>query len=147
VTEAVNDVIAQRAHDPRGLERTLTASLAIHVGIVVLFGVVLRSWLAAPGGTPAMMTISLGVSAGPRSTGMTAIGAKAVDRIDKPRTPEPVALATPPREVAINVAPDTTPRRAESPPASRTTTGTERKTRGRKGHRHARRDFERQLPS
>ena len=127
--EAVNDVIEQRAHDPRGLNRTMTASFAVHVGMVLLFGVVLRGWLAAPKVPPPMMTITLGVSPGPKSTGMTAIGAKAVEQVEPPqKKPEPVK---PKSEVAMNVPPPAKPEQskpapaAPPPPAPKPTTGAE----------------------
>jgi outer membrane biosynthesis protein TonB len=129
VREAVNDVIEERAHDPRGLNRTMTASFAIHVGMVLLFGVVLRGWLSAPKTPPPMMTITLGVSPGPKSTGMTAIGGRQVDQVEPPpKKPEPVK---PKSEVAMNVPPPAKPesskpaQAAPPPPAAKPTTGPE----------------------
>lgn len=95
--EAVNEVLEQRAHDPRGLNRTMTVSFAVHVGLVALALILPRGWLFAQHEEPKMMTISLGVSAGERSTGMTAIGNRPIEEVAPPPKKGEAIKSTPPK--------------------------------------------------
>jgi outer membrane biosynthesis protein TonB len=100
VKEIVSDVIAIRAHDPRGLSRMITWSFAIHVTGLVLVAVLPRTWLFRPAPQPRIMTISLGGTPGPRSTGMTPVGGRTVEEVaPEPKRPTPIAPAAPKPDV------------------------------------------------
>ena len=96
--EAVDEVIALRAHDPEGLRRMITWSFAIHIGVLVLIAVVPRTWFFHKAPPQPVMVISLGGTPGPRSTGMTPVSARPVEEVapePKRQTPVPVAAAKP----------------------------------------------------
>jgi protein TonB len=98
--DAADDVLDLRAPDPRGLNRVMTLSLAVHVGVVMTLVLVPRHWLFDERVPPKLMTISLGGSAGPRSTGMTPIGGRPVEQVaPEPKRPEPIRPAAPKSDV------------------------------------------------
>ena len=83
----VTDVLRDRMQTPAGLQRMISASVAVHL--------VAASLMFARGGflkrhdvPPTLMTISLSGSAGPENGGMTAMGGR------------PVQAVTPPEDVA-----------------------------------------------
>jgi len=113
VREAVDDVIALRAHDPRGLRRMISWSFAIHVTALALVAVLPRTWLFRDAPKPPVMTISLGGTLGPRSTGMTPVAARPVEEVaPEPKRPTPVPVAAPkPDVMTVPVKPPkTTPK-------------------------------------
>src|SRR4026208_2441052 len=78
----------------RAMNRAVAWSLGVHVGVVLLFLVLPRPWFGDP--PRRVMTISLGGTAGPRSTGTTSIGGRTVEAVTPPtRRPEPIR-PTPP---------------------------------------------------
>jgi len=99
--EAVNDVLALRAHDPRGLSRMITWSLVVHVSAIVAVAIAPRSWFTRTGKSPIVMEISLG-STGP-SQGLTTIGGRPVEKAEPaPKRPEPVKpVATKPDVMTV----------------------------------------------
>jgi TonB family protein len=73
--------------DPgRALQRALSWSFGVHVGVILILLVVPHSWFEKRTAHPTYMTISLGASAGPRSTGMTPIGGRTVEQVAPPPT-------------------------------------------------------------
>lgn len=102
-------------------------SIAVHVGIVLALVFLPRDWIAAPPKQP--LTITLGGTPGPRSTGTTSIGGRTVEQAaPPPRRAEPVR-PTPPAPPAIvpkPTPPATKPsetRKPEPVPARPPTTG------------------------
>jgi len=96
----VSDVLRDRMHEPAGLQRMLTLSVAVHLSLAAAV-LLSRGLLTHPADAPkTVMTISLGGSVGPENGGMTAMGGR------------PVQEATPPEE-----APK---REAVRPPAAKT---------------------------
>ena len=94
----------------RALNRALAWSVAVHVGAVLLFLVVPRDWFSDP--PRRVMTISLGGTAGPRSTGTTSIGGRTVESVTPPpRRPEPIPPTAPlkPDPVAAKPPPPVKP--------------------------------------
>jgi TonB family protein len=117
--EAVDDVIQRRRIDPAGLGRIMSASIAIHLGTVLLLFVVPRDWFVRDEVTPLLMTISLGGSPGERSGGMVSAGARPVEQVaPPPKRPEHIPPATPPKPDVIAVPtkapPKTPPKTADS---------------------------------
>jgi TonB family protein len=118
----VSDVLRDRMQTPAGLQRMLTASVAVHVGL----GAAL---MYAPNGLlkrradipPTVMTISLGGGgAGPENGGMTTMGGKPVqtavppEELPKREAVRPPAAATPEMTVPL---PNAKPAKA-APPAA-----------------------------
>jgi periplasmic protein TonB len=89
------------------MNRTMTWSIGIHVAVVLFFVLVPRDWISTP--PKRTMTISLGGTPGPRSTGTTSIGGRTVEQVTPPpkrpevvkptpkNEPDPVAVKPPPQ--------------------------------------------------
>lgn len=94
MTESVTDVLLLRAEPEKGFSRSLTGSLIVHaVGIVTLFAA--HQYVVTHKPPQAkVMTITLGGSTGPRSTGMTAAGARPVDQVAPQPKHEPIRAAS-----------------------------------------------------
>lgn len=119
--EVVDDVIALRSPDPDGLRKMITWSFGVHITVLVLFAVVPRDWFFRPAPKPNVMTISLGGTLGPRSTGMTPISARPVEQVaPEPKRPTPVAPATPKPDVMT--VPEKPPVKPPKPEVKTTTT-------------------------
>jgi hypothetical protein len=126
--EDVDDVIARRRVDPAGLNRALSASMAIHFGTVLLLLVIPKNFWAREQPKPALMTISLSGSGGERSGGMVAAGARPVEQVaPPPKRSEPIPPATPPKAASVNLSakaaakapvPTSTPSQATRPPTT-----------------------------
>ncbi len=113
--EAIDDVLALRAPDLRGLRRVMTWSFAVHVGVLLLLVIVPRDWLVHERPAPRVITISLGASAGPRSTGATPIGGRPVEKATpEPKRPEPIKPAAP-KSDAMTVPKTATPPKPAKP--------------------------------
>jgi outer membrane biosynthesis protein TonB len=81
MTEAVSDVLELRALPEKGFSRVVTGSITVHVvGVLALFFAHQYVVTHRPP-QPKIMTITLGGSVGPRSTGMTAASARPVDQV------------------------------------------------------------------
>lgn len=104
MTDALADVLADRARKPGGLNRILAASFSVHIGSIVVALLVSRLWLSAEKQAPKLMTVTLTAGAeGPRSTGMTALGARPVEQVaPPPKRPEPIK-PVPPKNDAMTV--------------------------------------------
>jgi outer membrane biosynthesis protein TonB len=133
VREAVDDVIALRAQDPLGLRRMISWSFGVHIAALALLLVLPRTFRPAP--RPPVMTISLGGTPGPRSSGMTPVSARPVEQVaPEPKRPTPIPVAAPkPDVMTVPVKPPTkpkpevktTPTQLPSPVVPKPTTGRE----------------------
>ncbi|MGE3520265.1 MAG: energy transducer TonB [Vicinamibacterales bacterium] len=120
----VTDVLRDRMHEPRGLERMAAVSIAIHVLVAagVMFGP--GGWLDSRKAPPkTIMTISLGGgNEGPENGGMTSIGGRAVQEVkppDEPKRPEPVRPPAPETPEMTVPIPKRPPVRTPPPPRVR----------------------------
>ncbi len=114
--EAVDDVIALRAHDPRGLSRMITWSLSVHVGVLAAVAIAPRDWLERRKPAEHVMEISLG-SSGPKESGITTIGGRPVDQATPPpKRPEPIKPAATKPDVMTVPAKTAPPKPAQTPP-------------------------------
>jgi len=104
MTDALVDVLAERALEPKGLDRIVAVSFGVHVGAIVVALLVSRVWVNAEKTAPKLMTITLTAGAeGPKSTGMTALGARPVEQVaPPPKRPEPIK-PVPPKSDAMTV--------------------------------------------
>jgi outer membrane biosynthesis protein TonB len=94
MTEAVSDILALRARPESGFSRVVTGSLVLHVlGVIALFFAHQYVVSHRPP-QPRIMTITLGGSVGPRSTGMSAASARPVDQVAPQPKHEPVKTAS-----------------------------------------------------
>ena len=94
--EGVSDILVARARELDGITRPVTASFAIHVGLLLTLALLPSAWFA--GQAPEkLMLISLGAGAvGPDPNGLTALGGKKVDVVAPPPTrPEPILPVSP----------------------------------------------------
>jgi outer membrane biosynthesis protein TonB len=91
VREAIDDVIAFRAHDPSGLSRALAWSYAVHGFVFAALLVFPRAWMSKPKPAEHVMTITLGGLNGPKESGPTTIGGRPVEEAaPQPKRPEPI---------------------------------------------------------
>jgi hypothetical protein len=92
--EEVSDLIAARKPDTHGLSRAVTWSLAVHLIVIATAVLVPRDWLVKAKPPVKTITISLGGSVGPQTSGMTAAGARPVQQVaPEPKRPEPIRPA------------------------------------------------------
>lgn len=127
----VGDVLRDRMIEPQGLQRMATLSLLAHAGLIAVLLVAPTRFLTRPAETPKnVMTISLGGTPGPRTSGMTSIGARPVqeqtppDAVKKPEPVRPPAARRPemtiPTEKPLKAPPK--PRQAPEEARGRTPT-------------------------
>jgi outer membrane biosynthesis protein TonB len=117
--EAVDDVIALRAHDPRGLSRMITWSLVVHVGVLAAVAIAPRDWLQRKKPAAHVMEINLG-SSGPKASGVTTIGGRPVDQATpEPKHPEPIKLAAAKPDVMTVPTKTVPPKPAKTPPPAK----------------------------
>lgn len=90
--DAVTQVLAARAHESRGLQGTLGASVLAHLGLIAVAALGPAAWFGAREKEPeVVMTISLGGPVGPRDGGMTQMGGRPVQAVaETKRAIEPV---------------------------------------------------------
>jgi TonB family protein len=118
MTESVTDIIVARSHRPEELRPMVLWSAGGHVFLLTLA-------ILWPGADPIQdkphMVISLGGAPGPRSGGMTPLGARAV-QAPAPQ-PKPAEPAPPPPKVAVPNPPARpraqTPQPRQAPPDSK----------------------------
>lgn len=115
--------------ESRRLQRVIWWSVGVHVGAVALAFVLPRSWFGPSRDERSVMTISLGGTAGPRSSGTTSIGGRTIERVAPPeKRPEPIRPTppAPPAPAAAKPTPKPTPTTAKpaaTPPARAAVTG------------------------
>ena len=94
MTETVSEILAVRAMPETGFSRSVTGSIMVHfTGVVALF-LAHQYVLAHPQVAPKVMTITLGGSTGPRSTGMTSASARPEDEVAPQPKHEPIKTAS-----------------------------------------------------
>lgn len=94
MTEAVSDILELRAVPETGFSRMVTGSIVVHVvGVMALF-LAHQYVVTHRPPPPKLMTITLGGSIGPRSTGMTAASARPVDQVEPQPKHEAVKTAS-----------------------------------------------------
>ena len=108
------------------LNRIMTWSFAIHVGVILALFVVPRDWLSRSRERPVLMTINLGGNAEVRTTGTNPIGGRTIEQATPPpKRPEPVKPTPkpPPAPTVVKPTAATPPARAKTikpePPAVR----------------------------
>lgn len=112
--EAIDDLLALRAPDPRGLSRTITWSLAVHITAVTLLILAPRLGWIETKPPQKIMVINLGGAPGAKA-GPTTIGGRPVDQaVPEPKRPTPI----PPAATKPNVM--TVPEKAAPPPKKAT---------------------------
>ncbi len=114
---AIDDLLAFRAHDPRGLSRMITWSVAVHVTAIVLLALAPRLGWITSRPPQRVMVINLGGSPGAK-TGPTTIGGRPVDRVaPEPKRPRPIPpAATKPDVMAVPEKATPPPKKAPPPP-------------------------------
>jgi len=80
----VTDVLRDRMQEPAGLQRMISASVAVHLAMAAAVIVARGGLLPHHDVPPTLMTISLGGSAGPENGGMTALGGRPVQAVTPP---------------------------------------------------------------
>lgn len=92
--EATTAVLLERGREPAGLNRMFSASLIVHVGLVVTLIAIPKSWRDGGIKAPAtVMTISLGGAPGPQTGGMNQLGGRPIQEavpLPAVRRPEPI---------------------------------------------------------
>ena len=114
---SVHTTFVPSADETRALARFVRWSVAVHVALVVIVVLLPREWFSREPESRTVMSISLGGTPGPRSTGTSAIGGRTVEdvapptrRIEStpPSPPPPVeplpAVRTPPPPTGPPVA-------------------------------------------
>jgi outer membrane biosynthesis protein TonB len=100
----------------------MSASVAIHVAVVLVVFALPRAWLLRDDTKPLLMTISLGGSLGERSGGMVAAGARPVEQVaPTPKRPEPIPPATP-KKAKVIATPAKAPAKTPPKPADASAT-------------------------
>jgi TonB family protein len=93
MTETVTDIIVARSRQSDGLQRMIVWSAMGHVVLVALL--LLSGTVVVEERKDPVMTISLGGAPGPRTGGLTQIGARAVQEQAPPETPVRPAITPP----------------------------------------------------
>jgi TonB family protein len=91
--DAVSDVLRGRVHEPDGLRRMLTISLAVHAVAITALVLLPTAWISYKDRTPkVVMTITLGGNApGPYTGGMETLGGRPVQEVAPlPKVPQSV---------------------------------------------------------
>ncbi len=82
--EGVSDILVARAREFDGVSRPVTASFAVHLGLLLTLALLPSAWFASKA-PEKLMVISLGAGAvGPDPNGLTALGGKKVDAVAPP---------------------------------------------------------------
>ena len=93
MTESVTDIIVARSRQPEGLQTMVLWSAAGHVAVVGLL--LLTGTAVIEDSQEPVMTISLGGAPGPRTGGLTQLGARAVQEQAPPEIPARPAVTEP----------------------------------------------------
>lgn len=102
----------------RRMNRVITWSVAIHIGVIVFALVTPRSWWSTAPEARDVMTINLGGSPGPVTGGQTNIGGRTVEEVAPPPPRPQTQRPTPPAPPAPTAAPTTRTPPRTPPPAS-----------------------------
>jgi hypothetical protein len=102
----------------RRLNRVITWSVAIHVGVIGFVLLTPRSWWTRDPESKTVMTISLGGSPGPTTGGQTNIGGRTVEQVAPPPRRPQTTRPTPPAPAAPSATPATRTPPRPTPPVS-----------------------------
>jgi outer membrane biosynthesis protein TonB len=121
MTEAVTDIIVARSSRPEGMQMMVLWSAAGHVVLIVLL--LFSGTRIAEDRQQPVMTISLGGAPGPRTGGLTQLGARAVQAppIETPERPVPSPPAPVPPKMTLpdpRSKPQPQPKVDKAPPES-----------------------------
>jgi outer membrane biosynthesis protein TonB len=95
---AVDEVIERRRQSEPGMRRSVSMSLAIHAGAVLILLAVPEAWRSREPVKPVLMTINFGGTIGEKTGGMVAAGARTVEEVaPPPKRSVPTPLAPPPK--------------------------------------------------
>jgi TonB family protein len=97
----------------------LTASIVLHLSLVIALGVVPREWRTRPVRQDAPMIISLGGPSGTNTGGMTPIGGRPIQEVAPP-APRPQPVAPPAAKPPEMVLPQQKAPKASATPAPKT---------------------------
>ncbi|HYN08627.1 MAG TPA: TonB C-terminal domain-containing protein [Vicinamibacterales bacterium] len=116
---AVDDVIAMRGLDVRGLNRMMSVSLAVHVAALLVLFVVPRDWIGKQKVNPILMSISLDAPEGDKTGGMNPAPPRPIEKeAPTPKRPEPIRPAAPKSDVmAVPTKTPPKPTTSAKPPA------------------------------
>jgi TonB family protein len=81
--------------DARGFNRAIAWSFGVHVIVVLFVTFAPRDWFVRPHAPEHLMTISLGGTVGPRTTGTTSLGGRTVEQVAPPPKREQPVRPTP----------------------------------------------------
>src|SRR5512140_1014535 len=115
----VGDVLRDRMVEPQGLQRMATVSIVAHVVAVSFILVAPSRLFTKPAEVPkTVMTISLGGTPGPRTSGLTTIGGRPVQQVTPPDAPKRPEAVRPPAAPAPEMTmPRPNDKPAKTPPA------------------------------
>lgn len=103
--EAVDDIVQRRRAEPQKMGRAMSASVAVHVGALLVMFLIPPDWYTLAKTEPILMTISLGGSPGEKTGGMVAASSRPVEEVaPKPKRPEPIPPAPPPKASPLTVS-------------------------------------------
>jgi protein TonB len=131
--EAVSDILIERARVDEGMSRMVAVSLLAHAVLVAVVVMMPTEWRSSPAEAP-LMTISLGGTTGPDTTGMTSISDRPVQTVapaDAPPQPDTAPaskapeMVEPERTAKPRTPPATVARPAEKSPSRKPTSGEE----------------------
>ncbi len=121
MTQTLTSVLEQRRQPADGLRRSVTMSLALHVGVAAVALIAPKVWPSTPEAEPVYVTINFGSPDTPNTTGRTSAGGRTIEEVaPPPRRPTPIQPATPKTEapLAIGAKPKTPPKPDATPAAS-----------------------------
>ena len=82
--EAVSDILIERARVADGMSRMFAVSIIAHAALLTAMVLVPSLWRSATGPDAAVMTISIGGTEGPETSGMTSISDRPVQAVAPP---------------------------------------------------------------
>jgi outer membrane biosynthesis protein TonB len=119
--EPVDDVVDHRKEEPKGLRRAMSASLAVHFGIVLVLFFAPPDLFTHAKEEPILMRISLGGSEGEKTTGTLSAGGRTIEEKAPPtKRPEPPPIPTPSKTAPVVATPKKTPEPTSKPAPSST---------------------------
>src|SRR5687767_15821471 len=114
MTETVTDIIVARSRQPEGLQTMVLWSAAGHVALVAFL--LVSGTRVVEDQPQTVMTISLGGAPGPRTGGLTQMGARAVQEQAPPEVPARPAITPPAPTPPKMTLPDAQSKPAPPPP-------------------------------
>lgn len=113
--EAVSDILIDRAREAEGMSRMLAVSMTAHVTLLAIVMLMPAEWRSSSQRVePQLITISLGGTSGPDSTGMTSISERPVQTVAPPEA-KPVPDARPAPKAPEMIEPERVAKPAPKP--------------------------------